>query len=187
MWKELFRKSIHICSAFIPLLLWWNSPVTLILIFLALSGYTVCELLRLSGHKIPVVSKITEIAARKRDENRFVLGPVTLCTGIILAGLFFPHHNATIGIFALAFGDGLASVGGTLFGKTHLPFTKGKTLEGSLTCWTAVFIALWIYTDNITCALILATATMLIEMLPLYDFDNILIPLATGALSFLFV
>lgn len=187
MWKELFRKSIHICSAFVPLLLWWNRPVTLILLLAAILIYTVCEFFRLKGHRIPLVSKITETAARKRDENRFVLGPVTLCAGILLTALIFPHVNATMGIFALAFGDGLASVGGTLLGKTKLPLTKGKTLEGSLTCWIAVFIALWIYSGNLICPLILATAAMILEMLPLFDFDNILIPLAVGALSLLFV
>jgi len=187
MWKEFFRKSIHICSAFVPLLLWWNEPVTLVLLLAAILIYSVCELLRLKGHKVPLVSKITETAARKRDENRFVLGPVTLCTGIFLTALIFPLQNATMGIFALAFGDGLASVGGTLFGKTKLPFTKGKTLEGSLTCWTAVFISLWIYSRNLPCALVLATSAMFLEMLPLFDFDNLLIPLATGVLSLLFV
>ena len=83
--KELFRKSIHICSSLVPFLLklaYW--PVVILLIF-AVVFYSLSEFLRLRGISIPVVAKITEIAARKRDENKFVLGPVTLVIGILIS------------------------------------------------------------------------------------------------------
>ena len=79
-----------------------------------------------------MISKITEIAARKRDENHFVLGPVTLVCGILLAALLLPLDCARVGIFALAFGDGLASLMGKLFGKITIPGAHGKTAAGSV-------------------------------------------------------
>lgn len=184
--KELFRKSIHICSSLVPFMLsiaYW--PIIGLLLF-ALVFYSVCEVLRLKGYSIPVISKVTEVAARKRDENKFVLGPVTLVIGILIAALVLPLDCARIGIFALSFGDGLASLAGKLFGKITIPGAKGKTVAGSLTCFLAVYIATFCCCNNCFISLVIAFCAMMIEVLPLSDFDNILIPVSTGAL-FLFL
>lgn len=183
MVKELFRKSIHLCSAIIPFLLHWNYWVTIALLCAAICIYSVCELLRLNGINVPLVSTVTNIAARKRDENRFVLGPVTLCIGILLCAFIYKGKSVDIGIYALAFGDGLASLVGKLFGKKRIPFVRGKTVEGCLTCFLAIFISCFLVCKNCTIALIVAFAGMLVEMLPLKDWDNVLIPLTAGGLS----
>ncbi len=182
--KEIFRKSIHICSAFVPLALkYFYWPVIFLLLF-ALVFYSVSELLRIKNHPIPLISKITETAARKRDENKFVLGPVTLVIGILLAVFTLPLPSATVGIFALSFGDGLASLGGKLMGKVQIPGCHGKTVAGSLTCFFAVYIASFCYCRNTFVSLILAVVAMFLEMLPLNDFDNVIIPLSIGSVYF---
>ena len=184
--KELFRKIIHICSSFVPLLLKLAYVPTLILLSVALLSYSLCEILRLKGINIPIISRITEIAARKRDENKFVLGPVTLVIGILVTAIVFPLDFAKVGIYALAFGDGLASLVGRLFGKITIPGAHGKTVAGSLACFMAVFIATYVVCGNCLISLIIGTAAMLIEVLPLADFDNILIPiLISGIYSFI--
>ena len=96
-----------------------------------------------------------------------------------------PLPCAKIGIFALAFGDGLASLAGKLFGRIKIPHTGGKTLEGSLTCFTAVFISTFIVSRNPVVSLIVALLAMLIEVFPLGDWDNMIIPAATGGLYWL--
>ena len=182
--KELFRKSIHICSSFVPLFLsfaYW--PVICLLVLAALL-YTVSEILRARNINIPFISKVTEIAARKRDENRFVLGPVTLVCGILAAALLLPLDCARVGIFALSFGDGLASLMGKLFGKIPIPGAHGKTVAGSLTCFFAVFISTFCCCQNCFISLIVATGAMVIEVLPLADFDNLIIPPAIGAIYY---
>ena len=178
--KELFRKSIHICSSFVPLFLGLAYYPTLWLLVFALAGYSLCEFLRLKGVTLPLVSKITEVAARKRDENRFVLGPVTLVIGIIIAALLLPPECAKVGIFALAFGDGLASLSGKLIGKITIPGSHGKTVAGSLTCFLAVYIATFCCCQNCYVSLLTGCAAMILEMLPLSDFDNVLIPVTIG-------
>lgn len=178
--KELFRKTIHICSSIVPFLLRYAFMPVLGLLILALIFYSVCEFLRLNGHNVPLISKITETAARKRDENKFVLGPVTLVLGIISAALILPLPAATVGIFALAFGDGTASLGGKLFGRIQIPGCHGKTVAGSLTCYFAVLVSCFCYTQNCIFSLVIATVAMLLEMLPLDDFDNLLIPVSIG-------
>jgi len=179
--KELFRKSIHICSSFVPFFLSLAFYPTIAMLLFAVCGYSVCELLRLKGVTIPLISKVTEVAARKRDENRFVLGPVTLVFGIILAAILLPPESARVGIYALAFGDGLASLSGKLIGRITIPGSHGKTVAGSLTCFLAVFIAVFCCSTNCYVSLVTALFAMLLEMLPLSDFDNLIIPLAIGA------
>jgi len=181
--KELFRKSIHICSAFVPVLLHYQYKLCLILLAAAGITYTAAELCRLRGIKIPVVSAVTEVAARKRDENRFVLGPLTLVVGILVTAMLYPQRPAAVGILSLAFGDGLASLAGKLFGNVHIPGTHGKTAAGSLTCFTAIFCAVFLYTGSTKLALIIAGAGMFIEVLPMKDLDNIVIPICLGGIT----
>ena len=181
--KELVRKSIHICSALIPSFLtfaYWPviACLTVVLVF-----YIASETLRKYGVSVPVVSHITEVASRKRDENKFVLGPVTLVLGIIVTALLWKPEAARIGIYALAFGDGLASLGGKLFGRTVIPFTHGKTIAGSFTCFFAVLCSSFAVCKNGLVSLILALSAMAIELIPLGDFDNLVIPVAIGGLS----
>ena len=130
--KELFRKTIHLCSAFLPYFFGLAKFPFLIALAAVLVIYIISEFLRLNGINIPIISSVTKVAARKRDENKFVIGPVTLCIGIILAELLWEPLPAAIGIYALAFGDGLASLAGKLFGCIQIPLTQGKTAAGSL-------------------------------------------------------
>lgn len=181
--KELFRKSIHICSALVPTLLALAYWPVLGLLAAALSVYVISESLRMKGIEVPVIARITEVAARKRDENKFVLGPVTLVLGIMICALLWKPHAAQIGIYALAFGDGLASLGGKLMGRIRIPLTRGKTAAGSLTCFTAVFCSAFAVCGTARTALILACTAMIVEVMPLGDFDNIVIPVLIGGLA----
>lgn len=180
--KELFRKSIHLCASLIPFLLsYFYSPV-LIALSVILVLYIASEILRRKGTKIFLVSKITEAASRKRDENKFVLGPVTLTLGILISAIFFNATPAAIGIYALAFGDGLASLVGKMFGKTTIPYTQGKTVAGSLACFTAIFVSASITCKNAFIGLVLACIGTIIELLPLKDFDNLIIPILIASI-----
>lgn len=183
--KELFRKTIHICSSFVPLFMSFMYVPVIVLLFIALFCYTVSEICRLHGHPLPLVSKITETAARKRDENKFVLGPVTLVIGILIAALALPLEYARIGIYALAFGDGLASLVGKLIGKVTIPGAHGKTVAGSLACFTAVFVSSFCCSGDCLASLYIGVVAMIIEVLPLADLDNVLIPICIGSFAML--
>lgn len=181
--KEIFRKSIHLCTAFVPLamkFLYW--PV-LIALSLVIVFYIFAETSRIKGKPIPVISTITSTAARARDGDRFVKGPVTLAVGVLLTALIWNYKSASIGIYALAFGDGLASLIGKIFGKVTIPGTHGKTAEGSLTCFLAIFVSSFAVSRNCYVSLILALTGMIIEVFPLKDYDNLIIPLVIGGLA----
>ena len=180
--KEFFRKTIHICTAFVPLLLHLARVPTIFALCIAGILYIIAECLRSNGREIPLISDITAAAARKRDENKFVLGPVTLVAGIIAAAVLWDEIPAVAGIYALAFGDGLASLAGKTFGKIRIPYTHGKTAEGSLTCFLAIFCSCFLVTQNCFIALTVACAGALFEVLPLKDFDNLIIPVLIGGI-----
>lgn len=186
LYKEIFRKSIHLCSAFVPFFLARFYDATIVLLVLAGAGYAFCQILALRGISIPLVSDITDMAARSRDEGKFVFGPLTLVGGILLSAWLWEQKAAAAGIFALAFGDGLASLAGKVFGNLHIPFTGGKTCAGSLVCFVAIFISSFCVLQNAEAALCLAVSGMLIELLPLKDLDNIIIPVALGAIVHFF-
>lgn len=181
---ELFRKSIHIASCFIPLLISWNLWVTDILLLLMLGLYLISESLRIKGKAIPVVTAVTKKASRNVEEPKIEWGPVFLVLGIIICS-FMPLNCSTVGIFALAFGDGFASLIGKSFGKVKIPLTGGKTVAGSLACFTATFIALLFYTKNPVDALVFALLTAVMEMLPLGFLDNLIIPVGVAGLYWL--
>jgi len=180
--KEFFRKTIHICTAFVPFLLHFSKIPVICLLALVGMFYIITESLRVKGHTIPFISAITAAAARKRDENKFVLGPVTLVIGVLSSALIWNEIPAAVGILSLAFGDGLASLAGKTFGKVKIPLTQGKTAAGSLTCFFAIFCASWFVTHNSFVSLMVACIGAFIEVLPLKDFDNLLIPIVIGGI-----
>lgn len=182
---EVFRKTIHLSSALTIVFAerWYTLTVAGIIGISIL--YCVSEFLRMRGHELYLIAQITRYASRARDKGRFVLGPLTLAGGVLAALLLFPIHTAKIAIFALAFGDGLASLVGKRFGKIRLAFFKDKTVAGSLTCFAAVFLSSLAVSGNFGKSLVLGIVGACIEMLPLKDYDNLLIPVAIGFLALL--
>jgi len=182
---ELIRKSLHFLIALVPLLAGFNRPFTLILLAAGTLAYVIMEGLRQKGIHVPLISKLTVVASRRRDMGRFVLGPVTLGAGAFLPLLVFSPVAASIAVFALAFGDGTASLAGKFFGRVRPPFLFGKSLEGSLACFLGIFLSAYFVTihegnGNLRLALVAACTGLVTELLPFRDWDNIIIPMAVG-------
>ena len=180
---ELVRKSIHLLIGIVPGLAAINLNLTLGLLAAGTLVYALSESLRMSGVDVPLVSHVTALAARRRDSGKYVMGPVTLGLGAMLSLLLYPNPAASIAIYALAFGDGLSSLIGKLFGTIRLPFTGGKSLEGSLTCMLAVFVASFAVSGEALPSLAIAVFATAVEAMPLKDLDNIALPVLTGALA----
>ncbi|MDR1099977.1 MAG: hypothetical protein LBL28_05785, partial [Treponema sp.] len=101
---ELVRKSIHFLIALSPSMAAVSRPFTVLFLIIGTLGYTYMETLRLLGIKVPIISSLTSMASRSRDIGHFVIGPVTLGLGALLALLLYPAPAASIAIYALAFG-----------------------------------------------------------------------------------
>jgi dolichol kinase len=177
---EIIRKSIHFLIAVSPSMAAINRPLTVMFLMIGTLGYTLMEYLRLSGVKIPVISSLTSMASRSRDIGHFVMGPVTLGLGALLALLMYPSPAASIAIYALAFGDGFASLIGKFFGKLRPAFLYGKSIEGSLACFIAVLVSAYAVSGSIYIAITAAFTATIVEALPLEDYDNIALPVTVG-------
>lgn len=177
---ELFRKSIHIMVGAVPLLAAMDLHLTRSLLICGILVFAYAEKVRLSGGTLPLITGITKLASRKRDMNKMVMGPLTLAFGALFTLIFFREPTASVGIFALAFGDGLSSVVGKIFGKVKLPFTGGKTLEGTLTVFSVMIPIVLAAGGSWTTAIIVGTVAALLEALPVEDMDNLILPLGTA-------
>jgi len=178
---EILRKSIHFLIAVTPSMAAINRPFTVFLLLIGTFGYTVMENLRLSGVNVPVISSLTSMVSRSREIGSFVMGPVTLGLGALLALLLYPSPAAAIAIYALAFGDGFASLVGKFFGNCRRPaFLYGKSVEGSIACFTAVFVSAFAVSGSLRIAVIAAFTAMVAEALPLGDYDNLVLPVTVG-------
>lgn len=184
--KELLRKSIHMTIAVVPAIAQLvGVNFALALLAAGTMVYTYSEFLRARGVEVFFVGKITAAAARGRDQGKFVLGPITLGLGAMMALMLYPNPAAAVAIYALAFGDGLSSLAGKLFGTLEIPFTQGKTLEGSATCLVAVFLSTVAVTGLPRESLALAAIAASVELLPSKDADNLILPMVVGAIAVL--
>jgi len=184
---EIVRKSIHLFIAFVPLLASINSFATMAVLAGGVILYTYAEMMRQKGNYVFIISDVTILAIRERDKGRFVMGPVTLGIGAMLSLLLYPEPAASIAIYALAFGDGFASLIGTLWGRVKIPFTDGKSIAGSFACFFAVFLISFKLTLNPLYAFIIAFSATLLELFPVKDIDNLLVPAGTGLVASLLI
>jgi phytol kinase len=180
---EILRKSIHLLIAFVPAIASFSLGLAVGLLTGGVLFYAACEKLRMEGYAVPVISRTTALAARRRDGGGYVLGPVTLGLGALLSLLLYPNPAASIAIYALAFGDGLSSLIGKTFGSLRIPFTGGKSVEGSLTCLVAVFTASFAVSGDAGKSFAIAAAATVIEAAPTKDLDNIILPVSVGAIA----
>jgi len=175
------RETIHISSfllTFICIYLLGNIMVASLILLVAVL-YTLSEVARVRGINIPVLSLITWNAANKTELYEFAAAPIHFALGIAISLLIFPAPIRYAAITTLTLGDGCAHLFGMKFGRTRLPFNKGKNLEGTTFGFLFAFLGAMIFVDP-TRALIAAAVGMLVESLPLPINDNLTMPLASG-------
>ncbi|MFW6292019.1 MAG: diacylglycerol/polyprenol kinase family protein [Spirochaetota bacterium] len=180
--SELVRKALHMLIALVPgIATFTGVEPTLAILGLGVLLYTGAEYRRINGHSVGFITELTVLASRPRDRGHFVAGPVTLGIGAMLALLLYPAPAAFLAIYALAFGDGIASLVGRAFGRIQL--SRGTTFEGSLACLLAVFASGVALTGNVAASLVIAVVATVLEGLPTDDMDNIILPVGVGLLT----
>jgi dolichol kinase/phosphoserine phosphatase len=178
--KDFFRESIHASGFFIPLIaLLFGITFVVLLICSIVAVYTFSEYVRIRGKNMPIISTITHYAASQSELCDLTRAPLYFAFGILLTLIFFPAPASSAAIAIFALGDSTASLVGEAFARNHLPFNRGKSLEGSLAGFFFAFLAGTVFVTP-WIALIGATVAMTIEYLPLPINDNLLMPLCTG-------
>ena len=184
---EVFRKLIHMLIVVVPVIAAFDFKLVVLLIGITISLYTLSEFLRLLGFKVPLVSKLTLLAARSGETNHFIVGPITLAAGVLITLFLYPLPIAAIAIYVLAFGDSAASLFGMSLGKIRLKNMQSKTFVGSGACFFIVLTLSLNVLNEIFASLLVATTASILEAIPVADLDNLIIPIVTGFVIFLFV
>ncbi len=184
--RELQRKTIHILTSFLPLAYYLNVDRTFILytaLFLAI-GFLSADLLRM---KFALAEKyfllIFSPLLRGKEARKKLTGATWLFLGMVATVFLFSKEQAVPAMFLATLADPFAALFGRRFGRKKY---FGKTIIGFLVFWiTAVLIiggfdsfgwmAVWI---GFICALL--------EFIPVYIDDNLLVPLAAGYLLKIF-
>lgn len=183
---ELLRKGIHLLIALVPALAAFDLANTALLLMLGMLFYASAESLRFLGFPLPLISSITATVSRRREQDCFVLGPVTLALGALLSILLFPAPVAALAIYILAFSDSASALIGKSLGRFRPAFLAGKSVEGSVACFAATFLICFFVLSDLKTALAVAFASTLADALPLGDFDNLVIPLVAGVTALAF-
>ena len=176
---ENFRKVVHLLALLVPVLTEITSKTeTLIALFIITIIYVLEEVLRLTGHRLPIVTAFTLRMSRRDETTHFVIRPLYLAVGIILALLLFPKTIAYASIGIVAVGDPVAAYIGGKFGRRHI--TRKKTVEGAIAGFTASLLLASLIVSPFV-AFVGSTSAMLMELLDKPD-DNLTMPIAAGAL-----
>lgn len=178
--SELKRKAIHVLIGL--------SALILFIIFYSLHLFAFYQLLllvaliigllalnhKLQGKKLPIIDFF--LIEFERPNTIPGYGSLWLVIGLLITAVFLSNASQIIAtIFILTFSDAIATIVGRK-GKIVLPYNKNKTLEGTITFFVISLLS-WFFIGPIAIALSLFLT--LIESLPLYFDDNILIPLAS--------
>jgi len=87
-------------------------------------------------------------------------------------------------LLGMGYGDGLAAIVGLYAGKVHMPGSTRKTVAGSLTVFTAVFLVCCTMSGlGLGFCLLTAALTMLAEAYTPWNLDNISVPVLIFVLT----
>jgi phytol kinase len=200
--SRLSRKLIHIGTGPIFVLCWLMYPDASISRWLAaLVPLLITVQFALVGTGILKDEAAVKAMSRTGDRREILRGP--LFYGIVFVAVTLIYwKDSLIGIPALMMmcgGDGIADIVGRGIDSPRLPWSREKSLAGSL----SVFLGGWlltifvfavygwagVFSDPLTRFLVpvtwIALGAMLVESLPFHDVDNITVTLASVLIAHL--
>lgn len=184
--REAARKLIHLAAAGIAAGLAWILPgAPRRALFAAVAIFALAiDVGRLS---LPGLRRrflhIFAPMLRGKEYHRLT-GATTLAVGFMAAVVLFPREAAVTGLLTAAAGDAASALVGRPLGRHR--YSGGKSLEGSLAFLLVAFlVGSALPALGPGHAAVLALGLALLEALPLPFDDNLLIPVAGAALTFL--
>ncbi len=184
--REAARKLIHLAGSVAAALLAWTLPTgQRRALFLAVAAFAVAfDLGRLT---FPGLRRHFERALApmlRGAERHRISGATTLALGFALAVVLFPRTPAVAGLLYAGCGDAAGALVGRALGRHRFPW--GRSLEGSLAVLVVSFLLAWTVPGlSAPAALAIAVAVTILEAAPLPFDDNLLLPAAAAALTFL--
>jgi len=201
--SDLSRKLIHIGTGPLFVACWLLFRDTSSARWLAaLVPFAITTQFLLVGTGVIRDEAAVKAMSRTGDRREILRGP--LFYGIVFVVLTLVYwYDSPIGIVALMLmcgGDGLADIVGRRYGKTRLPWNKGKSIVGSLGMLVGGFLtalivlALYVavgelsqpFSSYLLPLAVIAFAGTIVESFPLKDIDNITVTLTAVALGHIF-
>jgi len=176
---EAKRKAIHFSSSWIavayyllPEYLGKAALLVAALVFLTL------DMLRIHEPRLRTIFYRLFGDIVREHEKTMLLGATSLVAAALLTVYCFQKNIAVAALLFLTIGDSMAALIGKTYGRTHI---FGKTLEGSLACFSScVFIGLLVPGLPPDAVIIGALVATVFELLPIPIDDNFRIPLSAG-------
>ncbi|MBV6626418.1 MAG: phosphatidate cytidylyltransferase [Rivularia sp. (in: Bacteria)] len=121
---------------------------------------------------------------RTGDKKELLKGPLYfVIVATICGSLFYKTFPGIVAIAILGWGDGIAPIIGSRYGKFKYELLSSKSVEGSLSMFVAAFTAsvffVWLIIPNeldITRILLLSVIATVVEACSPKEIDNLLIP-----------
>ncbi len=186
---ELGRQFLHLTIGLSAVALYYFgilNPLTLaglVLVSFALSLIS-------KRAKLPVIGFLLESFERETDiKNLPGRGFITFFAGMWLVVSLFERETALPSLMILTLGDSFATVVGLVAGRVRMPFSRSKTLEGTVAGILAGFLGAYFFLRNWQVSIIASSAAMIVESVDILTKepldDNILVPIAAAAVVML--
>lgn len=138
-------------------------------------------------YPIPIIHEILQLFERPKDLATFPgRGFIFLLLGSYLSLMFFPLSIAKAAIIILAIGDSISHIVGRYFGRTKVPFSAHKMLEGTIVAIIFSTLGALLFVDFhmafLASLLTITFESIYPEKLASYLDDNIAMPLLAGAI-----
>jgi len=184
-WKrELFRKGIHVLGAVFPFLARFHAPLSISILAGAVLLYSISEVFRYMGMSFSPIALITRRAQRLDEKRGIIVGPILLGVGILLAISVFDYSMYLPAVLIVSISDCLSAIIGILFGKIYIFRSRKRTLEGSFAFFASSCIILFLTVGPVLAVPAALLATFL-ELIPVYNLDNLLVPFGTALFLYL--
>jgi len=180
--REIYRKSLHLLTAAVPLFAGLSLLWTSLLMLWSLALYFVSEVWRVNGASVPVLHPLARSVMRPYEVRAVAMGPITLALGVCFSLWCLPRDIGFACILIAGVADSTASVIGGHWGRTPWPHNRYKTVEGTAAFFLTALVCAWVYVP-LAPALTLALIASTIESLPMQDWDNFFTPVGTGFIA----
>jgi dolichol kinase len=198
--SEVQRQLIHLLTGITLIFLIRIAGNLALTVLLLLITFYILMSIIIVMNKIPLsLSAFLCRWGRPAKQHIPLQGTILLLIGITLSFILFPENVIYASIAIVAFGDSIATAAGVLIGNHKLPYSKKKTVEGTVSGTIAAFLAASFFVTPLQ-ALVGSVGGMLLEsfldlqtireinsqtLLRFFFNDNLLIPVFSGLLMFI--
>ena len=184
---EIVRKVVHIGVGNVILLAWWLQ----IPAWMGIAASILASAIAFISYYVPILASMNSVGRKSWGTFFYAIS-----IGVLIAW-FWPMQQpqyAALGILVMTWGDGLAALIGRRFGRhPYKLWDMQKSWEGSLTMAavsygvsSAILFGVQGNTWQTWCVpLVVATVAAGLEAFSKFGIDNLTVPIASGALSFL--